>query len=259
MSEVARLLLYAFAVTGGAMAGALVPIIRPPKQRENTVFLGFASGVMLGAAFFHMLPEAVEGAGFWAFPFLVLGLLTLFLLERYVLVHACEEPEAGCEVHGTGAHSHSHGGHGDAVGLPTFIALSAHTLIDGLALGVSVGPGLGTTVFVALILHKIPSSISLASILLQEQYTRAKTLAMNLFFSSMVPVGAVLYLLIRDAVDMKSLAPRALAFSAGTFLHLSFADLLPQVHGKKDQRLAGSVALLVGVGFMLLFRLLGAT
>ena len=256
MSEMARLLLYACAVTGGAMAGALVPIFRPPKQRENTVFLGFASGVMLGAAFFHMLPEAVEGAGFWAFPFLVGGLLALFLLERYVLVHACEEPEAGCEVHGTGSHSHDHG---DAVGLPTFIALSAHTLIDGLALGVSIGPGLGTTVFVALILHKIPSSISLASILLQEKYTRAQTLGMNLFFSSMVPMGALLYLLIRDAVDMKSLAPRALAFSAGTFLHLSFADLLPQVHRKKDQRLAGSVALLVGVGFMLLFRLLGAS
>ena len=47
---------------------------------------------MLGAAFFHMLPEAVEAGGAAAVPFVVVGFLFLYLLERFVLVHVCAEP-----------------------------------------------------------------------------------------------------------------------------------------------------------------------
>jgi zinc and cadmium transporter len=239
------LFFYALSVSAGAMAGAALPFIRPPSRNMGTIILGFAAGVMLGAAFFHMLPAAVELAGYVAFPFLVLGFLTIFLLERYVLVHTCEEPEEGCEVH-------------EHVGLPTFLALSAHTLIDGLALGVSVGPGLGATVFAALVLHKIPSSVSLSSILIHEKYTRAKALLMSGVFALMVPAGALLYVLLRDAMNLQNLTPRALAFSAGTFLHLSLADLLPQVHRRAGMRLWASVALVLGVALMWLLKLAGA-
>ncbi len=162
-----------------------------------------------------------------------------------MLVHTCEEPEEGCEVHD------------QPVGLPTFLALSAHTLIDGLALGVAVAPGLGTTVFAALVLHKIPASISLSSILIHERYTRARAMAMNAFFALMVPAGALLYVALRNAMNLATLTPRALAFSAGTFLHLSLADLLPQVHRRAGLRGPASLALLLGVALMWLIKLAG--
>ena len=47
---------------------------------------------MLGASFFHMLPEAVELGGVATVPAVLLGFLTLYLLERFVLIHICAEP-----------------------------------------------------------------------------------------------------------------------------------------------------------------------
>ena len=51
-----------------------------------------------------------------------------------------------------------------------------------------------------------------------------------------------------------AVTPRALAFSAGTFLHLALADLLPQVHRRADVRRPATAALVIGVGLMWLLR-----
>ena len=129
---------------------------------------------------------------------------------------------------------------------------------DGLALGVALeGDGINVGVLAALVLHQIPASISLCSILLGEGFTRARTMAMAAVFALMVPAGALLYLGLRSVTDVHALAPRALAFSAGTFLHLALADLLPQVHRAPGLRRAGGVALALGVAAMWALRLTG--
>src|SRR5512133_876512 len=67
-------------------------------MQRSDALLSFSAGVMLGAAFFHMLPEAAEGAGLSAIPFVLVGFLFLFLLERFVLIHVCAEPAAAAPV-----------------------------------------------------------------------------------------------------------------------------------------------------------------
>ncbi len=79
---------------------------------------------MLGAAFFHMLPEAVERGGSAVVPFVVFGFLVLYLLERFVLVHVCAEPGPNRRLstvgaplpHHEGEHDHEHHGHADRTG-----------------------------------------------------------------------------------------------------------------------------------------------
>ncbi len=241
MGSAAAVSLFSAVIVLGAVAGALVAVFAAHERRLVT-FLSFAAGVMFGAAFFHMLPEAFHGGGYRAFTLVPVGFLSLFLLERYVLVHACEEPP-----------DFAHHGHGP-VGLTAFLGLSVHTLFDGVALGSAVIEGVGFMAFLAIAAHKVPSSLSLASILKSEGKTRFAILLYAVAFGLMVPAGAGLYFALDAALRFGRFAAHALAFSAGTFLYIAVSDLLPYVnrHGKegRSRNIAG-----LALGLLLMFAL----
>lgn len=266
MAPASALAFYTVAILAGALAGGALPLIG--RWSRSDTLLSFSAGVMLGAAFFHMLPEAVEGAGRTAVPFVLLGFLVLFLMERFVLVHACAEPgpdtgeapSAADRAQGRDhphphPHAHVHGdGTGCAVhtmGMAAFVGLSVHTLIDGFALGASsTRTELGLLVFLAILAHKIPNAFSLSAILRHEGYSRRKALLMNAAFALMIPLGAGLYLALRNLVQAATFTPYALAASAGTFLHLAFSDILPDVHRRNGARVSHGLALLAGMAAM---------
>jgi zinc and cadmium transporter len=251
---------YAGAILVGALAGGALPLLG--RMRRSDAMLSFSAGVMLGAAFLHMLPEAVEGAGLSALPFVLVGFLFLFLLERFVLVHVCAEPgprpEAMAHPHGTPGHVHHDATGCDVhtLGLAAFVGLSLHTLVDGFALGAaSSDAALGFLVFLAILAHKIPSSFSLSAILRAEGYSRRRALAMNAIFALMVPLGAAVYLAVRGVVTAPAFTSFALAASAGTFLHLAFSDILPDLHRRGGSKLKLSASLLAGIAAMWALRL----
>ncbi|HYG67081.1 MAG TPA: ZIP family metal transporter, partial [Anaeromyxobacteraceae bacterium] len=230
-----------------------------------------------------------EGAGAAAAPWVIVGFLLLFLLERFVLVHVCAEPgpnerlstRAGLDTlaapppaeahvhhdHGhadDAAHHHAHL-HGDGtgcevhtLGLAAWLGMSVHTVIDGFALGAAnANAELGFLVFLAILAHKIPSSFSLSAILRSEGASRRRALVMNAAFALMVPVGAGLYVLLRETVHVAGFTSFALAASSGTFLHLSLSDILPDLHRRGGSKLRLSGAMLVGLALMWSLTLLG--
>jgi zinc and cadmium transporter len=231
---------YSLVILLGAVVGALAVVLTRAPTKLVT-FLAFAAGVMFGAAFFHMLPEAYHGGGFWALALVPAGFVFLLVLERYVLTHACEEPRE-CTEHL----------HGQTLGLTAFLGLSVHTLFDGIALGSAVKEGVGLMALLAITSHKVPSSLSLASILKAEGKSSRRILGLSVVYGLMVPVGALLYITFDTVLRFEALAPRALAFSAGSFLYVSVSDLLPYVnrHGK-DNRGRNLVALAAGLLLML--------
>ncbi|WP_373046154.1 ZIP family metal transporter [Vulgatibacter sp.] len=256
MTPAILLSLYVVGITGGSLVGAAIPVVFPAIRSRTNQLLSFSAGVMLGAAFFHMLPEALHEGGLPSLSWTLGGFLFLFLLERYVLVHWCKEEEAqGCEVHGLhaheegAAHGHDHAPHG-TVGVAAFVGMSLHTLADGFALGTAIEIGVGTSVFLAILFHKLPSSFSLAAILLHERYAARRALLLTGLFTLMLPLGATLYFVLSQRFDHERFGAAALAFSAGTFLHLAVADLIPDLHRHKAQRLSLSLALLAGIGVM---------
>jgi len=261
MTDAFTLAGYAGAILVGSLAGGALPLLG--RMRRSDVLLSFSAGVMLGAGFLHMLPEAVEGAGFRAVPFVLVGFLFLFLVERFALVHVCAEPgplpDHSAHAHDPGL-DHSHCATGcqvHTVGLAAFVGLSLHTLVDGFALGAaSQETGLGFFVFLAILLHKIPSSFSLSTILAAEGYSRGRALLLNGLFALMVPAGAALYALLRGAVRVEAFTAYALAGSAGTFLHLALSDILPDLHRRGGSKLRLSAALLTGVAVMWGLRLI---
>jgi zinc and cadmium transporter len=241
-SVVATVAAYSLIILVGALAGALVVVLTRRPTRLVT-FLAFAAGVMFGAAFFHMLPEAYHGGGYWAFTLVPAGFVFLLVLERYVLAHACEEPP-DCAEHV----------HGHALGLTAFLGLSVHTLFDGIALGSAVNEGVGLMALIAITSHKVPSSLSLASILKAEGKGSGRVLGYAALYGLMVPVGAALYFAFDAVMRFEAFAARALAFSAGTFLYIAVSDLLPHVnrHGKDRP---GRNLLALGAGLAVMFLL----
>ena len=210
----ASLGLYLPAVIFISLVGSFLPLMRELSQRALALLLSFSAGVLLGAVFFHMLPEIGEMLGEnLGWPILA-GFLLIFVMERFVFVHACEERD--CDIH--------------QMGIPAFMGISLHSLLDGLALGAGLMlPQLGPVVLLAVIIHKMPDSISITSILLSAGWSRRKVAMLSLLFSLTTPVGALLAYFFFRALSPENVAI-AIGISAGTFLAIATADILPQVH-----------------------------
>ena len=214
--------------------------MRELSQRALALLLSFSAGVLLGAVFFHMLPEIGEMLGEnLGWPILA-GFLLIFVMERFVFVHACEERD--CDIH--------------QMGIPAFMGISLHSLLDGLALGAGLMlPQLGPVVLLAVIIHKMPDSISITSILLSVGWSRRKVAMLSLLFSLTTPVGALLAYFFFRALSPENVAI-AIGISAGTFLAIATADILPQVHRIEERNPLTLLFLVLGlavswVGYLL--------
>src|SRR6516165_7665727 len=67
--------------------GGILPLATVLTHTRLQAYLSFAAGSMLGAAFFHMLPEAVRMGSPQTVRWTALGLLALFFLERFFSFH----------------------------------------------------------------------------------------------------------------------------------------------------------------------------
>jgi zinc and cadmium transporter len=256
------LAVYTGAILAGALAGGALPLLG--RMRRSDLLLSFSAGVMLGAAFFHMLPEAVEAAGAASVPFVLVGFLVLYLLERFALVHLCAEPGPNATLSGEVAPTvHGHGHENVAcevhtMGTAAFVGMALHTLVDGFALGAaSVRPELGLLVFLAILAHKVPNAFSLTAILVAEGASARRALVLNAAFALMLPVGVGVYVVVRELVQAERFTGLALAMSAGTFLHLSLSDILPDLHRRGGSKWRISGAVLAGVALMGALTLVG--
>jgi zinc and cadmium transporter len=236
MGDVQRLGLTTAAVVVLTLLGGLLPLVRTWSRPAVRLLLAFGTGVLLGAAFFHMIPEAAAVLGDGIGIAVLAGFLVIYVFERFVMMHACEEEE--CAFH--------------QMGFAAFCGITLHALIDGLALGAGLSmPSLTAAVTLAILLHKLPSSLSLTGILLHCEYSRRKIVALSLLFSLATPVGAVVsFVALREMTG--AMLHGAIAFSAGTFLAIATADLLPQVHSAPEGRFRNLFALFAGILVMTL-------
>jgi zinc and cadmium transporter len=232
---------YSIVVMLAAWAGGLLPLGRDWRGPHLRMVISFAAGVLLGAAFLHMLPEAIGELGGTAGGVMLVGFLALFVIEKFMMVHACHSEHCESEMH--------------VAGLATFVGLSIHSLGDGLALGSAALVGqtgnldLGFLVLIAIVAHKMPASLSLMAVLLAAGYSRSRTAALIVFFSLMAPLGAVAVVLLARTISGPVLAI-LLALSAGTFVHIAADDLLPAAHQVEVMRAATLLTFLLGIAFM---------
>jgi zinc and cadmium transporter len=278
------LVILCLGIVAASLVGGALPLATVLTHTRLQVYLSFAAGTMLGAAFFHMMPEAVRLGSPGTLRWSAAGLLALFFLERFFAFHHHEAPADPSEPCPPHAHEHSRGvGHSAGLVDPAApgaagpgtkgtslqwgaaaFGLGLHTLAGGVALASAVAAGsdgpnhraLGAAawgVFIATIVHKPADALTIVSLMLRAGVPRLQAHLVNLAFSLMIPVGVVLFFL-----GLRWLGPSAgvpftaavLAFSAGTFLCIALSDLLPELQFHAHDRLKLSVALVAGFALM---------
>ncbi|MGQ9729819.1 MAG: ZIP family metal transporter [Candidatus Zipacnadales bacterium] len=230
---------YSLVVLAVTWIAGLLPLAANWRHSHRDVLAAFASGVLLGAAFLHMLPETAQHCPQWSAPATLMGLLFLFLLERVIITHYCEHDHDACS-------------HFEVIGYTFYLGLTLHSFLDGVVLGSgALIPALGPIVFLAIVAHKFPVIFSLSSILLVSGFRQQRVLGLLGILSLTVPVGAF-----AAFYGLRSFEPHiwqiAIAVSAGTFLYVSLVDLLPSIARESRQWFRCVIALLGGLLLMYL-------
>ncbi|WP_168563726.1 ZIP family metal transporter [Crateriforma spongiae] len=281
MNTFALLAVYCCLIAFVSLAGGrLTSLIRMTHLRTQLLMSG-VGGLMLGIALLHLLPHATEilGSPSRAGTGALLGLTSMFLLIRLFHTHdhgvpavddsgesAASDGEGPDHSHGGSGcdhepvcdhhHRHDHGSKGISwVGL--FFGLLLHTLVDGVALSASVIAeadhgawlglaGLGT--FLAVALHKPLDAFAITSVMNRQRWSVAAQWVANSLFSLACPVGAIaFYFGVSGLVDHPDLLGWGLAVSAGFFIGIALADLLPEVAFHDHDRGKLTLVFLLGI------------
>lgn len=227
------LIYYSGAVFLTAVLGGIAPIVIPTRfQSHSHLFVCCGAGLLLGLAFLHMIPEAAEILphvfGIW---FLV-GFLLLLVLERFLMVHPCEEH--GCDYH--------------TIGVAAFVGLSVHGVIEGLALASSLlVPQLGPLVLLAILAHTAPQGFALTSLLIMAGKNLRQVLLFLIGVALSGPIGMVSGVFLLRANQPSETAGILLSISAGTFVYIGACDLLPELHRKTEDKIKRLVAFFIGL------------
>tara|TARA_R110000823_G_scaffold295738_2_gene415543 strand:+ start:27403 stop:28173 length:771 start_codon:yes stop_codon:yes gene_type:complete len=233
---------------------------------RTQLVMSLVSGLMLGVAFYHLLPHSIamqeaDNAADIAVWWLMLGLVAMLLLLRLFHFH---QHDFSHEEHLPHANDHQHAHHDHMApasphvhslsGIGIGLGLALHTLIDGVALGAvmlggeALGGWLGIGVFLAILLHKPLDSMSIATVLESGGWSAASRQRVNLLFALMCPLGALaFYFGIGTLGNGSHVVAASLAFSAGAFICIALSDLLPEVHFHSHDRGKLSLAFLLGI------------
>ncbi len=222
------IILYSFLAMFAALCGTFLVLKFSDWSRKNSILLiGFAAGVMLSIAFVHIIPEAVEQNPH-SIIYTFVGFLFMFFLQYFVFFHPCHDEHCGVHL-GT---------------LSTF-GLSLHSFFDGIiiSIGFDANSYIGLMTTIAIMLHKLPDGITITGILMHSNKPVKKILAYSVAVAMFTPIGTVFGMIFSSQIS--HLISNFLALTAGTFIYLSAADLIPETH-KSSNKKAG-ICLLAGV------------
>jgi zinc transporter, ZIP family len=203
--------------------------------------VALSGGIVVAVALLEVLPEAIEhiGEAHDAVPFVALGFIAFFLLERVLVLHHRDDPDQA-RAHGR-------------VGTLGALGLSLHTFTDGVGIGLafSVNAETGFLVLLAVVSHGFADGLNTVSFVLSQSGDRMRAKRW-LRIDALAPlVGAVVGSLI--SVSDQTLG-YFLAVYAGFFLYMGATDLLPAAHAHEhDGEGSWSRVALTIAGFLAIY------
>ncbi len=237
-----------------SLGAALVFFFRRDiSERLNTIFLGFAAGIMLAASIWSLLIPAMEGAadwGTWSFvpaaAGFVLGGLFLVLLDHIV--------------------PHLHRGTGEAEGprvslskpVRMFLAVTIHNIPEGLAVGFAFGAALLTssqaalwsafTLALGIAIQNLPEGAAVTLPLKKATGSRWKAFGLGVASGAVEPISAFVGIMLASV--LQAAQPWFLAFSAGAMVFVVAEDLIPDAMPERHPHL-GTWSLMAGFVLMM--------
>lgn len=213
-------------------------------KKITLLLVSFSAGALLGSSFFHLLPEALhdfsgEEGSLFVWIAVVSGLLIFFILEKIIHWRHCHVPT--CKEH-----PHH-------LGKMNLIGDFLHNFFDGVIIASAflLSVPLGIATLVAVIAHEVPQEIADFGVLIYAGYSKKKALLMNFITALSAFLGAFLVVIFGSAIE--SLSAYIIPFTAGGFIYIATADLLPEL--KKENSWKKSLlqffSIVLGLALML--------
>jgi zinc and cadmium transporter len=203
-----------------AFGSILLARRRPTAARLVLALVALAAGTLIGSAFFHLIPSALEQIAPDAVWIAVIaGFTTFFALEQML---------------------HWHHGHSRAREGPkplTYLILigdTLHNFVDGFAVAGAflVDVRLGITTWVAAAAHEIPQEMGDLAALIHGGWSLKRALLLNVLSATSFLVGGALAVAASATIDVAYVVP----FAAGNFLYVGATDLVPEIAKRGDLR-----------------------
>lgn len=225
----------------------IVSLIMKKKLLNKILILmvGFSAGALMGGAFLHLIPEALEMISISRLGlYLLTGFGCFFLIERGLHWHHCHKHGIKCDVH--------------TLGYMNLVGDGVHNFIDGIIIAggflISVPVGIATSI--AIISHEIPQEMGDFAVLLYSGFKTTKALLFNFFSALLAVVGAIVGYMVAGMSEM--FMQFIIPFAAGGFIYIAASDLIPELHKEADlKKSLGSFGLfIVGILFMLMVKMI---
>lgn len=262
--------MWVMAIGGGAFLATLAGGLFALRLKDKLhLILGFSAGAVLGVAFFDLLPEALALADDRGAPAVLswtaVGFLVYLIADR-VLARRSHGPSAhgsGGHGHDGDRHDHGHGGSnghhadGDTLVRRDLLgagSLSAHSLMDGIAVGLAfqTSHAIGVLVAIAVLAHDFSDGVNTMNVVLKNGGSRGRALRWLLADAVAPGVGIA-------STFFFSLPPDTLGVSlaafAGFFLYIGASDLIPESYHSHPKFLTTLMTLLGAAMLFLVTRL----
>jgi zinc and cadmium transporter len=247
MSPLSQAVLATLVVSAVALVGIVFVFTRAAlSHRGELVLLSFAAGVLLATTFLELLPEAtaLERAPGNIFIATLGAMIGFFLLER--LLH--------------GSHAHEDETHEQQTIASPYLVLigdGLHNFIDGVAIAASfaAAPELGVVTTLAVIVHEVPHELSDFGILVAGGMAMRTALFLNFLSGLTAVLGALFFF--SSGIDLRPYVAWFMAATAGMFLYIASADLIPELHHHRTLQAAVQLPFLGGIVLIAVLRQLG--
>jgi ZIP family zinc transporter/zinc and cadmium transporter len=199
----------------GNVLGA-VAVVRHLRRglRFIDACLAFGAGFMMAVTMLGVLPEVLRESSDAA----------LYVLAGYLAVHLAQHVftphfHFGEETHRVSA----------AAGNSALLGLMLHTFFDGVAIasGFLISDQLGILLFLAVLLHKLPEGVTIASVMVAGGGSRVHAVGAAAVLGGATLLGVLL------TEHIQPLALHGLALSAGVTLYVAASNLVPEFQAKR--------------------------
>lgn len=231
------------------LGGSLIVLRKQWPRKVQEYLLALSAGFILALVFLELIPESIRAVGFEAPLYMLLGYSFLHFFEHTIVGHLHFGEETHVDVMISKAASFS-----------TFGGLLVHAFFDGFAIsaGMQFDFYLGLLIFIAVLLHKIPEGLTIASVMLAAAHGRKTAFLASAAVGAATMAGIVSVFLLAG-VDGK-IVGLAFAFSAGVATYVGASDLVPEINHSRNRIIpvmvfAGMV--LFSIGSLLLTSLAG--